>query len=220
VGELLVRSLSVTSGYLNRPAGHGFQDGYYCTGDVFRRLPNGRYRFECRVDELLVLPTGEKLNPIPLEEGLRTLAAPHVKTVCVLADEGPLPLAIVQPDWSQLSGDDTAQESAVYATVVTAMEQLNTSQPNWARVRRDSLRVLKRAAPPLPMTRKHVPDRKKIREQFLPRLQHDCIVASSLLPGGDAAGLQSEEEFGTLHCLLLSGAVPSMCHANMQPASA
>jgi long-subunit acyl-CoA synthetase (AMP-forming) len=203
VGELLVRSLSVTSGYLNRPAGHGFHDGYYCTGDVFRRLQNGRYRFECRVDELLVLPSGEKLNPIPVEEGLRTLAAPFVKTVCVLADEhSPLPLAIVQPDWSQLSGDAPVQESAVYAAIVAAVEQLNTSQPNWARIRRDSLRVLKRTAPPLPVTRKHVPDRRRIREQFLPRLQQDCIVAAAVLAEG-MLGAQSEEELGTVPVLSL-----------------
>lgn len=133
-GEVLVKSLSITPGYLNRPAGDSFDaDGYYCTGDMFVRLPSGRYRFECRLDDLLVLSTGEKLNPVLVETQIREAAAPVAAQVCLIS--GPvLPIAVIEPNWGAVDASATLPQ--VQATLWEAVARVNETLPAWARLQR------------------------------------------------------------------------------------
>ena len=71
-GELLVRGPLLLSGYLEPEdeVGAFTQDGFYRTGDRARIDDEGFLRVEGRKKNLLVLSTGKKLAPEPLEQAI------------------------------------------------------------------------------------------------------------------------------------------------------
>ena len=71
-GELLVRGPLLLSGYLEPEdaAGAFTDDGFYRTGDRARIDEEGFLRVEGRKKHLLVLSTGKKLAPEPLEQAI------------------------------------------------------------------------------------------------------------------------------------------------------
>jgi len=71
-GELLVRGPLLLSGYLEPEdaAGAFTEDGFYRTGDRARIDEEGFLRVEGRKKHLLVLSTGKKLAPEPLEQAI------------------------------------------------------------------------------------------------------------------------------------------------------
>lgn len=71
-GELLVRGPLLLSGYLEPEDAEGAftADGYYRTGDRARIDEEGFLRVEGRKKHLLVLSTGKKLAPEPLEQAI------------------------------------------------------------------------------------------------------------------------------------------------------
>ncbi|HHY48738.1 MAG TPA: acyl--CoA ligase, partial [Alphaproteobacteria bacterium] len=73
VGELLIRSSSVTSGYLDDPEANGatfFEDGWLRSGDLARIDPAGNLFIVGR-SKLLIEISGFKIDPIEVEETLR-----------------------------------------------------------------------------------------------------------------------------------------------------
>lgn len=94
---LEIRSPALMNGYHNRPALSPFtDDGYYVTGDVFRRDDNGFYAFIGRADDMFV-SGGENIYPSEVEELLA--GHPEVVNSCVVPvdDEikGKKPVAFV-----------------------------------------------------------------------------------------------------------------------------
>jgi long-chain acyl-CoA synthetase len=75
-GELLLRGPLMLSGYLEPEDGDGAfaEDGFFRTGDVARLEPDGALRVEGRKKHLLVLSTGKKLAPEPVEQALASAA--------------------------------------------------------------------------------------------------------------------------------------------------
>jgi long-chain acyl-CoA synthetase len=75
-GELLVRGPLLFSGYLEREddAGAFTEDGFFRTGDIARVDGEGFLRVEGRKKHLLVLSTGKKLSPEPIEEAISSTA--------------------------------------------------------------------------------------------------------------------------------------------------
>ena len=71
-GELLVRGPLLLTGYLEPEDGAGAftDDGFYRTGDRARIDAEGFLRVEGRKKNLLVLSTGKKLTPEPLEQAI------------------------------------------------------------------------------------------------------------------------------------------------------
>jgi long-chain acyl-CoA synthetase len=71
-GELLLRGPLMLSGYLeSEDAEEAFTaDGYFRTGDLARFEPDGALRVEGRKKHLLVLSTGKKFTPEPVEQAL------------------------------------------------------------------------------------------------------------------------------------------------------
>lgn len=99
-GALEVRTPALFTGYLNRPGdtAERLQDGWYRTGDLFRRDPAGFYYFLGRCDDMFVCG-GENIYPAAVEMLLGR--HPDVLQVAVvpLADEvkGEVPVAFVVP---------------------------------------------------------------------------------------------------------------------------
>jgi acyl-CoA synthetase (AMP-forming)/AMP-acid ligase II len=96
-GELQLRSPGLMLGYHQRPDLQPFTaDGYYATGDVFRRDAQGFYTFVGRRDDMFV-SGGENIFPGDVEKALER--HPAVQQACVVAvpDEikGTKPVAFV-----------------------------------------------------------------------------------------------------------------------------
>jgi long-chain acyl-CoA synthetase len=83
--EILVRGPNVFPGYWNRPnaTAEALRDGWFHTGDQGERRADGNWRIVGRAKNLIVLNSGHKVPPEPIEENLRALmpAADHVMLV-------------------------------------------------------------------------------------------------------------------------------------------
>jgi long-chain acyl-CoA synthetase len=94
-GELLIRGPLMFSGYLEAEDGEGAYtaDGWFRTGDLARIADDGTLVVEGRKKHLLVLSTGKKLAPEPVEQALAS-AAPFEGAV-LLGDGRPFVAAAV-----------------------------------------------------------------------------------------------------------------------------
>ena len=79
--EIVTRGPHIFPGYWNRPAetGRVLQDGWFHTGDQGERNARGKWRISGRVKNLIVLNSGHKVAPEPMEEKMaRLLPAAHM----------------------------------------------------------------------------------------------------------------------------------------------
>jgi len=112
-GELWVRGPSRARGYWQRPEAEArvFRDGWCVPGDMLRRLPDGRFEFCGRADDLFKV-NGQWVAPLAVEACL--LEHPAVRECAVVGepDEDGLvrPHAIVVAD--QVTGSLTAELQA------------------------------------------------------------------------------------------------------------
>ncbi|MBW8813032.1 MAG: acyl--CoA ligase [Caulobacterales bacterium] len=83
-GEVRIATPRMTVGYVDDPDGTAerFEDGWFLTRDVARRLPDGRLVLEGRLDERMILG-GQKFMPGVLEEA--ALACPGVLDAAAFA---------------------------------------------------------------------------------------------------------------------------------------
>ncbi|MGW7418077.1 type I polyketide synthase, partial [Streptomyces sp. NPDC054863] len=99
-GEIWVRGPNLMIGYHRRPdeTALAFRDGWYRTGDLGRRLSQGRLQVTGRVKELIIRG-GANINPAEVERVL--LAAPGVADAAVVGRPhdalGEVPVAFVVP---------------------------------------------------------------------------------------------------------------------------
>ena len=120
--EIWVRGPHVFAGYWNRPAETAacMQDGWFRTGDQGDVDAAGSWRIIGRVKNLVVLASGHKVAPDPLEEALR-LAVPGAEQVLVVGNQRKHLAAIV-------TGDVAA------ADVDAALARLNATLPHYKQV--------------------------------------------------------------------------------------
>ena len=93
--ELQVRSPGVMLGYWRNPkatAENVDPDGWLHTGDA-ARIVGGRVFIRGRIKDVIVLSTGENVNPVPIEKAI--LSDPLVEQVCVVGDRRNRCLAVV-----------------------------------------------------------------------------------------------------------------------------
>ncbi|WP_369645399.1 class I adenylate-forming enzyme family protein [Variovorax sp. V118] len=98
-GVLEIRSPGLMQGYHQRPDLSPFTaDGFYITGDVFRRDDEGFYTFVGRRDDMFV-SGGENLYPGEIEKVLERHPAVQQASIVALPDEikGTKPVAFVVP---------------------------------------------------------------------------------------------------------------------------
>lgn len=108
-GELQLRSPGLMLGYHQRPDLRPFTpDGYYATGDVFRRDTESFHTFVGRRDDMFV-SGGENLYPGDIEKALERHPAVQQAAVVPVPDEikGTKPVAFVVPrDGADVPGED------------------------------------------------------------------------------------------------------------------
>ena len=109
-GVLWMRNGAVTSGYINLPdaSARVLRDGWYVSGDVFRRDADGFYFFVGRADDMFVC-SGENIYPADVEKMLERHPGIHQACVVPLPDEerGQMPVAFVvaRPEATLNAGD-------------------------------------------------------------------------------------------------------------------
>jgi acyl-CoA synthetase (AMP-forming)/AMP-acid ligase II len=108
-GEGAIRGPTVFSGYWNAPETNArdFATGFFRMGDLFRRLPNGRYDFVDRA-KYMIKSGGENIYPAEIERVL--LADPRVADAIVVkkkdAKWGEVPVAFVARRSDDLTAAD------------------------------------------------------------------------------------------------------------------
>jgi acyl-CoA synthetase (AMP-forming)/AMP-acid ligase II len=99
-GVLELRTPALMPGYLNLPAvtAERIKDGWYTTGDVMRRDPDGFFYFVGRADDMFVCG-GENVYPGEIEKLLERHPAVAQAAVVPVPDEikGEIPVAFVVP---------------------------------------------------------------------------------------------------------------------------
>jgi acyl-CoA synthetase (AMP-forming)/AMP-acid ligase II len=99
-GTLALRTPALMRGYLNQPQATAsrMRDGWYLTGDVMRRDPDGFYFFVGRADDMFVCG-GENVYPGEIEKLLERHAAVAQAIVVPAPDDikGQIPIAFVVP---------------------------------------------------------------------------------------------------------------------------
>jgi long-chain acyl-CoA synthetase len=85
--EIVVRGPNIFSGYWNRPdeTGKVMQDGWFHTGDQGEVNVRGNWRIIGRIKNLLVLNTGHKFAPEPIEDRLAQLV-PNAQQIVLVGN--------------------------------------------------------------------------------------------------------------------------------------
>jgi long-chain acyl-CoA synthetase len=115
-GVLEMKCPAVMLGYHNRPDVPSplTPDGYYVTGDVFRRDPQGFHYFVGRTDDMFV-SGGENIYPTDIERMLER--HPEVAQACVVpiedAIKGQKPVAFVVPKAGRQPSEDDIKRFAL-----------------------------------------------------------------------------------------------------------
>jgi acyl-CoA synthetase (AMP-forming)/AMP-acid ligase II len=116
-GDLWHRTPATMTGYLNLPEKTAevlTEDGWYISGDVFRRDENGAYFFVGRTDDMFVCG-GENIYPGEVEATLVSHSAITQACVVPVPDEikGEKPVAFVMVDASAGLTEDAVKEYAL-----------------------------------------------------------------------------------------------------------
>jgi long-chain acyl-CoA synthetase len=140
-GELFVRGPSVMLGYWNRPDATAavLQDDWLATGDLVSREADGSLRIVGRKSEVIVLSTGRKVWPAPLEAQLT--ADPFIEQAVVYGDGRASLAALVWPCWEMLDRECDWGDAAAWLQERAA--RLTAERASWEQVR--SLTLLPRA---------------------------------------------------------------------------
>ncbi|HET6381838.1 MAG TPA: long-chain fatty acid--CoA ligase [Armatimonadota bacterium] len=109
-GEILCRGPNIMKGYLNKPEATAEAidaDGWFHTGDVGRLDDQGFLYITDRKKDLIVLATGKKVAPQPIEGRLK--ASPLIREVVVLGDRMSSCVALVLPAMDRLAEEARKQ---------------------------------------------------------------------------------------------------------------
>lgn len=102
-GEILVKGPSVTQGYMRAGDTHEAftSDGYFLTGDLGTFDEAGFLTITGRKKDLMILTTGKKVAPVPIEEALEM--SEYIEQAMVFGDAHKHIGAILLPDYDKLS---------------------------------------------------------------------------------------------------------------------
>lgn len=150
--EILTRGPHIFPGYWNRPeeTARALKDGWFHTGDQGEVNSRGNWRISGRIKNLIVLNSGHKVAPEPMEEKIARLlpAAQHVVIVgngrgylCALIS-GPVEAAAAQAAVDAVNPDlPHYRQVRRFALIGDAISQENGLVAANGKLRRDAIRV-------------------------------------------------------------------------------
>jgi long-chain acyl-CoA synthetase len=112
-GEILAKGPNITQGYLNRPDATeaGFQDGWFCTGDLGAKDDDGFVKITGRKKELIKTSGGKYVAPAKIEGQLKGL--PFVQEAVVVGDRRNYCVCLISVDPEELG--DWAKQKGIPA---------------------------------------------------------------------------------------------------------
>jgi len=115
-GEIITRGPNVMQGYYGRPeeTAEVLRDGWLYTGDTGRLDADGRLFITGRIKEILVLPSGKKVNPAEVEEKLLSVS-PALCEVGVFLRDDVLQAALRLGEQAPAGADETWAEEQILA---------------------------------------------------------------------------------------------------------
>jgi long-chain acyl-CoA synthetase len=120
-GEILVRGPGMFAGYWRNEAATRdvVRDGWFHTGDVALRMPNGHFRIIDRKKDIMVTAGGKNIAPSEIENRLK--ASPYISEAVLFADGRKCPSALIEIDFDTVS--DWARRNGVIYTSFTSLSQ-------------------------------------------------------------------------------------------------
>ncbi len=131
-GEVLVRGRNVMKGYYKDPesTARKIRDGWFHTGDQGFLDRDGYLHITGRIDEVIVMPNGKKVNPQEIEEMIVS-ASPYVREAGVYLSGGHL-AARIFPDFGAIEKDRVGN---IRETIKwKAVDKYNSSAPPYRRI--------------------------------------------------------------------------------------
>jgi long-chain acyl-CoA synthetase len=121
--EIIVRGPNIFSGYWNRPeqTAEALRDGWFHTGDQGEVSAAGNWRIAGRIKNLIVLGSGHKISPEPIENAIAKLLPDSQQVVVVGNGRGYLSAIIT----GKVNGDQ----------VQAALDAVNPELPHYKQVR-------------------------------------------------------------------------------------
>ncbi|MBO7161438.1 MAG: AMP-binding protein [Clostridia bacterium] len=134
IGELQVKGSNVMLGYYKNPeeTAKVLQDGWFSTGDLVKKNPNGSFSITGRIKSMIVLPNGKKV--FPEEQEMFINRSPFVKDSMVFLTEkdGKPVLAVsVYPDMELLNAEAAKRNATAKAIITDLVTEVNKLFPSY-----------------------------------------------------------------------------------------
>ncbi len=152
VGELAVRGANVMLGYFNNPeeTEKVLRDGWFYTGDLAKKKPNGAYQITGRIKSMIVTQNGKKIFPEEVEYYLDKTEA-VVDSLVYGAAEGDecIVTAVIYPNYeyidalpeiAALEKDSEEYDKAVEAHFKQIVNEVNGKLPSFKMIKRITIR--------------------------------------------------------------------------------
>lgn len=126
-GEILVRGPHIFPGYWKRPeeTARALEGGWFHTGDQGEVDANGNWRITGRLKNMIVLNSGHKVPPEPLEAALAQ-SLPEAEQVVLVGDQRSFLSALIAVNSGNGSNDSNIQ---------AVIDRVNADQPHYKQVR-------------------------------------------------------------------------------------
>ena len=120
-GEILVRGAGMFAGYWKNEGATNevVRGGWFHTGDVAERMPDGRFRIIDRKKDIMVTAGGKNIAPSEIENLLKSSS--FISEAIVFADGRKFPSALVEIDFDTVA--DWARQHGVLYTSFTSLAQ-------------------------------------------------------------------------------------------------
>ena len=134
IGELQVKGPNVMMGYYKNPVETAkvLNDGWFSTGDLVRKNPNGTYSITGRIKSMIVLPNGKKVFPEEQETFIDR--SPFVKDSMVFLTEKegkPLLAVAIYPDTELLNAESEKRGVSPKEIITGVVTEVNKLFPSY-----------------------------------------------------------------------------------------
>jgi len=120
-GEIMVRGPGMFAGYWKNEEAtrDAIKDGWFYTGDVAERMPNGHFRIIDRKKDIMVTAGGKNIAPSEVENLLKSSS--FISEAVLFADGRKFPSALVEIDFDTVA--DWARQNGVIYTSFTSLAE-------------------------------------------------------------------------------------------------
>ena len=134
IGELQVKGPNVMLGYFKNPeeTKKVLNDGWFSTGDLVKKNPNGSYSITGRIKSMIVLPNGKKVFPEEQETFIDR--SPFVKDSMVFLTEKdgkPILAVAVYPDTELLNAETQKRGKTAKEIITELVSDVNKLFPSY-----------------------------------------------------------------------------------------